>query len=337
MRPPGRLALALLAALAAVLACAATAAPGPRAAHADQPDVVLVTGECASGNFLCSQFIRAAKRTGTRARIVSPDVREDIVGTLSLLARQGHDLVMVDFLFGRDLAEVAPRFPAARFGLLDAPLAIVDGAPGNVAAAVTRPHEASYLAGWLAARLERRRRGPDVVGVVGGEPIPPVQDFVIGFRAGAKAASPGVRVLIGYSDDFVDPTKCAAVARRQIARGAGTVFDVAGGCGPGTLAAAKAAGVWAIGVDADRSGLGPHILTSVVKRYDREVALMMRGVANGNLRYGRTTVLGLKAGGAELGRISRRVPAPVLAELAAVRTRIVSGRIRVPGITLPRP
>lgn len=327
----------VVAVVAAAIACAAAAASGPPAAHADPPDVVLVTGDCASGNFLCDEFVRAAKRTGAHGRVVSPDAREDIVGTLSLLAREGHDLVMVDFGYTGDLAVVAPRFPAARFGLVDAPLATVDGTPRNVAAVITRPNEASYLAGWLAARLERRRRGPDVVGVVGGEPIPPVQDFVLGYRAGAVAASPGVRVLTGYSRDFTDPTKCAALARRQIARGAGTVFDVAGGCGPGTLAAAKAAGVWAIGVDEDRSGLGPHILTSVVKRYDREMALLIRGVGNGRLRFGRTTVLGLAAGGSELGRISPRVPAPVLAGLAAVRRRIVSGRIHVPGITIPRP
>jgi basic membrane protein A len=323
--------------VAAALACAAAAAPGPRAARARPPDVVLVTGDCASGNFLCDAFVRAARRTGAHARIVSPDAREDTVGTLSLLAREGHDLVMVDFGSTDELAIVAPRFPAARFGLVDAPLGIVRGAPRNVAAVITRPNEASYLAGWLAARLEQRRRGPDVVGVVGGEPIPPVPDFVLGYRAGARAGSPGVRVLTGYSLDFTDPTRCAAVARRQIARGAGAVFDVAGGCGPGTLAAAKAAGVWAIGVDEDRSGLGPYVLTSVVKRYDREMALLIRGVANGRLRFGRTTVLGLAAGGTELGRISPRVPVPVLAGLAAVRRRIVSGRIRVPGITIPPP
>ena len=88
-------------------------------------------------------------------------------------------------------AKVAPRFPNTRFALFDAPLASWTAGPGNVAAMLIRPHEAAYLAGWLAARLERARRGPDVVGVVGGEPIPPVQEFVIGYRAGARRASPG--------------------------------------------------------------------------------------------------------------------------------------------------
>ena len=308
---------------------AATSAP------AEPPDVVFVTSDCASGNFLCPAFAQAAKRTGTRGRIISPDAREDIVGTLSLLAQQGHDLVIVDFGLAEPLAKVAPRFPQTRFALFDAPLLIVDGRPSNVAAVLIRPHQASYLAGWLAARLEQARRGPDVVGVVGGEPIPPVEEFVIGFRAGALRASPGVKVLVGYSRGFVDPTKCAAVARSLIARGAGTVFDVAGGCGPGTLSAAKAAGVWAIGVDSDRAGLGPHILTSVVKRYDRGFATLMRQTRSGRLALGRTTVLGLRSGGTELGRISPRVPSRVLRELAGVRQQIVSGRIRVPGIALP--
>jgi len=341
MRSPARIVVLAVAAWAAALACVAGAAAadadGQRAAQANRVDVVFVTNDCSGSSFLCRGFTRAVARTGARGRIVAPDAREDIVSTLSLLARQGHDLVMVDFTFARELGRVAPRFPEARFGLVDAPLAIVDGAPRNVAAVVTRPNEAAYLAGWLAARMEGPRRDPDVVGVVGGEPIPPVQDFVIGYRAGARAASPRVRVLTGFSLDFADPTRCATVARRQIAQGAGVVFDVAGGCGPGTLATAKAAGVWAVGVDEDRAGLGPHILTSVVKRYDREMALLIRGARDGTLRLGRTTVLGLRAGGAELGRISPRVPTRVLAGLAAVRKRIVAGTIRVPGIILPRP
>ena len=62
----------VLAAVAAALACAAAAAPGPRAAQADPPDVVLVTGDCDSGSLVCGPFVRAAKRTGAQARIVSP-------------------------------------------------------------------------------------------------------------------------------------------------------------------------------------------------------------------------------------------------------------------------
>ena len=69
----------------------------------------------------------------------------------------------------------------------------------------------------------------------------------------------------------------------------------------------------------------------MVKRYDRAFALLMRQARNDRLPPGRGIVIGLRQGGAELGRISPRVPGRVLRELAAVRRDLVAGRIRVPG------
>ena len=94
------------------------------------------------------------------------------------------------------------RFPKARFALFDAPLSILGGPTRNVQAMVIQPLEAAYLAGWLAARMERLRPGKDVVGAVGGVDIPPVNDFIVGFRAGARAADPGVTVPHGIFGRF---------------------------------------------------------------------------------------------------------------------------------------
>jgi basic membrane protein A and related proteins len=320
-----------LAVLVAALLLAGTTLTERAGSAKEERRVVLVTGPCVEGNFICSPFKRALRRTGVSGRIVSPDFREDHVATLSLLARQGYDLIVVDPNWAETLGKVAPRFPKARFAILDVLLAEVEGRPRNVQGIVIRTHEAAYLAGWLATRLEQRRGGRDVVGVVGGWKIWQVDDFVVGFGAGARQASPNVTVLTGYSRDFADPTKCEAIARRQIARGAGVVFNVAGGCGLGTLRAAKRGGVWGIGVDTDQSFLGPHILTSVVKRYDVMVLTLLRQVRDGRIRAGVTTELTLRHGGAGLARISPKVPASLRAELDRVRGRIVAGEIRVPG------
>jgi basic membrane protein A len=250
---------------------------------------------------------------------------------LSLLAERGPALLIVDPSFGANLALVARRFPKVHFALFDAPRTLIPGLPANVQAVLHLPSEAAYLAGWLAARLEQRRPGRDAVAAVGGAKIPSVVDFIIGFRAGARRADPGIRVLVGYSHDFTDPNTCEAVARDLIARGAGTVFNVAGGCGLGALEAAGKAGVWGIGVDTDQSSLGPHILTSVVKRYDAGFGRLLAQVESGRWRTGTTTlVLTLPNGGAELGRISPRVPKALRRELERVRRRIVDGEIRVP-------
>ena len=319
---------AMLLAGVALIGPSASAGPTPQRA-----DVVFVSGTpCSEDNFLCPAFVRALRLTGVRGRVLVKDFREDSVASLSLLARQGHDLVFVDWSSYDAVGTVARRFPKTTFVLIDMRPKQSDSRLPNLVSATIRPNEASFLAGWLAARLEERRPGPDRVGVVGGIKIPTVDDFIVGFRAGARRASPGIEVLTGYSADFADPSKCEAIARRQIARGAGVLFNVAGSCGLGTLDAAKAAGVWGIGVDVDQSSLGPHVLTSVVKRYQVLFASFLRGTADVRAATGREASFGLGVRAAELGRISPKVPRPLLAELQRVRRRIVSGEIRVPGV-----
>ncbi|HET6692420.1 MAG TPA: BMP family ABC transporter substrate-binding protein [Miltoncostaeaceae bacterium] len=309
----------------------AAAAPAGGSGAPEPARVVLVTRDCAALDFLCPAFRRAARRTGTTARIVAPDHREDITATFALLGRQGYDLVIGDPDLGFQLADAAERTPRGRFAAIDVPIALATPRPPNVAVVEVRARGAAYLAGWLAGRMERLRPGPDVVGAVGGVRIPPVDELIVAFKAGARRAAPNVTVLRGYSGNFVDPTACAVVAEGQIAKGAGVLLDAAGGCGRGTLDAARGARRWAIGVDEDRSGLGPHILTSVVKRYDRAFALLMRQARDDRLPADRAIVMGIRRGGAELGRISPRVPTRVRRELAAVRRDLVSGRIRPPG------
>jgi basic membrane protein A len=324
---PPRLLAPLLVVLGLAGAFAVDAAADAGATHAR---VVLVTYNCAD-NFLCPAFEKAMRVTHVSGRIISPDPREDPVGTLSLLAAQGYDPVMVDIDHTDGLATAAARFPRTHFVVFDRSLPDLGVRRKNVQGLIVEPREAAYLAGWLAARLEMRRRGPDVVGVVGGLQIPAVDDFITGFSAGARHADPSITVLVNYSNDFVDTHKCEAIANTQIAHGAGVVFNVAGACGLGTLAAAKQAGVWGIGVDTDQSILGSFILTSVIKRYDAGFLKILTAVASGNLRTsGGTTVLGMRDGGAVLGPISPKVPASIRVALDRVRREILDGELRVP-------
>jgi basic membrane protein A len=281
---------------------------------------------------VCDGFVTAVKRTGADGRLISPSYRESAVDTLTVIARQRYDLVIV-FGFGyyEALGQVARAQPEARFAILDAPLASIPGRPRNVQGVVFRTSEAAYPAGWLAGRLERRRAGPDVLGVVAGVKLRSVDDFVLGFRAGARRASPRAKVFVEYSNDFGDTTKCKAIARRQIARGAGVVFNVAGICGVGALEAAKEAGIWGIGVDADQAFLGPHILTSVVKRYGAGFLRLLRQARAGRIPTGRDTVLTLGDAAVGLGKINGRVPRSLRLELERLERRVARGDIRVPG------
>ena len=322
-----------LRALVLMLALTATAAFS-LGAHAAQghPRVILVTANCSETDFLCPPFVAAMRSMGVSGKIISPDQREDAVATLSLLATQGYDLIILDISWGDTLAQVAPKFPKAHFAIIDVALSDIRGRPKNVQAVILRTNEASYLAGWLAGEMEKRRARRDVVGIVGGVSFQAVDDFIVGFTAGVLRASPHALVLRKYSNDFGDPNKCEAIARSQIARGAGVVFNVAGICGLGTLRAAKRAGVWGVGVDTDQSGLGPHILTSVVKRYDSVMRILFDEVRDGRVPGGVTTALALGDHGAVLGRISPKVPASLRARLDALSRQIVSGELQVPGV-----
>jgi basic membrane protein A len=166
-----------------------------------------------------------------------------------------------------------------------------------------------------------------VIGSVGGQKQPPVDRFIAGYQAGAKAADPGIKTLNGYSQDFSDQAKCKQVALNQIEQGAVVIFQVAGGCGLGALDAAKEKHVWGIGVDADQSFLGAHILTSAVKRVDTAVFDAIKLVVDGKFKGG-NLVFGLKDNGVGMGKISPRVPKSEVAQVNKIRSEIISGKIK---------
>jgi basic membrane protein A len=169
-----------------------------------------------------------------------------------------------------------------------------------------------------------------IISAVGGVKIPPVDAFIAGYRAGAAKCVPGTKTLVGYSQDFIAQDKCKSIASNQIAAGSHVVFNVAGPCGLGALQAAKEQGVWGVGVDVDQSYLGPHILTSAVKRVDTGVFLTVKAAQAGTLKGGNDLVFNLKNGGVALGKISAKVPAAYKARIAALQKQLIAGTVKAP-------
>ncbi len=139
-------------------------------------------------------------------------------------------------------------------------------------------------------------------------------------------------MLVDYSGDFTPATapKCQEIALKHISQGAQAVFQVAGGCGLGALQAAKSSKVWGIGVDADQSYLGPHILTSGVKRVDTAVYEFYKQAQAGTLGTGKDLVFDLKNHGQDVGKISPKVPQSFITKMNAEKAKIINGTIQVP-------
>src|SRR5262249_24655190 len=154
--------------------------------------------------------------------------------------------------------------------LLDISVATLPHPRPNVEGTMFRTEEAAFLAGYLSALMEDGTAGKHVVSSVGGfGPFWGVDRWIVGYEAGAKEADSRMTVLSGYSQDFANQEKCRTIALGQIAKGSGVVFNVAGVCGLGALAAAKDEGIWGVGVDVDQSYVGSQILTSAITRGDR--------------------------------------------------------------------
>ena len=85
--------------------------------------------------------------------------------------------------------------------------------------------------------------------------------------------------------------------------------------------------MWGIGVDADQSFLGPHVLTSATKHVDQAVFLTIKDVIDGKFRGGRNAVFGLKDNGVGLGKVSPKVPKSDVAAVDKIRAQIASGKL----------
>ena len=270
---------------------------------------------------------RSIKELGIDGRVVESKSAADYVPNMTALARQGYQLVIgVGFAQGDAIATAAKRFPDVKFAIVDYDHAYLKGKPANAQGLLFREEQVGYLVGTLAA-LSAKRAGGSTISAVGGFKEPPVDRFIAGYRAGADAAVPGTKVMFGYSQDWEDQAKCKELALDQIAKGSQVVFQVAGGCGLGALSAAKDKGVWGIGVDADQSFLGPHILTSALKGVDQAVFLTVKAVQDGSWQGGGNAVFGLDQEGVGLGKVSGKVPQDDLAAVNEAEQKIADGDI----------
>src|SRR5438132_8570588 len=188
---------------------------------------------------------RAQSQLGIQQRVYQAKSTQEYVPNLSTFARQGYDLTIgVGFTEATAIDTAATNFPKSNFAIVDVDQTEETHKPPNLLGLLFREQETGYLVGYLAGLEEKRKPGKDVIGSVGGQKQPPVDRFIAGYQAGAKAADPGITVLNAYSEDFSDQAKCKQIALNQIEQGAGVIFQVASGCGLGALDAAKEQNVW---------------------------------------------------------------------------------------------
>jgi len=334
-----------VAVIAGLLLFAATGRDTAPAASSSAPRVALfIAGTLGDKSFndSAARGIAAARaRWNLRARVIEGgyDPTRWEASLTDLVDGGDFDIVIAGTFATAPMVErLAPRYPEVHFIVYDAAVDAARCRCGNVHSILFRQNEGAYLAGWLATRLAG---APAHVGVIGAMQIPVIDDFIIGFSAGAKAADSTVAVSRQYVNSFKDPAAAKEIAKAVYAQGARVIFQAAGASGQGVIEAAEEAQRYVIGVDSDQYAVyrvshpeqARFIATSVMKDVDVALERAIGAHIEHRLRYGSVESIGLKEGGISLARgseVLRNAPAAMLAELDAVRERIVADAIVVP-------
>jgi len=337
--------LPVLAALVAVVASAAFAGAKAPAKHTGGFTAALVSdiGKFTDKGFNENQLkgLNSAKaKLGVSTLALQSNSTSDYAPNFNTAVRKGAKLIIAaGFLLAPTEATYAKKFPKVDFAITDytvhtSPFAnkagkVLPAYAKNVEGLTYMANESGCLVGVLAAK-EAQKMGGNTVGAVGGIKIPPVDIWIAGYKYCVHKIAPSMKVLVQYSNDFVATDKCQTVAQNEISEGAKVLFQVAGGCGLGTLQAAADANVWGIGVDVDQYSVAKRVLTSGVKRVDNGVYDAIQQAKAGKFQGGSDLVFNLKNHGVGVGKINPSVPQSWIKLMNSYRTKIVAGTLKVP-------
>jgi basic membrane protein A and related proteins len=316
---------------------------GPTATAAETISVGMVsdTGgldDRGFNEFSINGFERAQTELGVDGRVYTSESSDDYLPNLTAAVDDDHDLVIaIGFLIQPSVAEVAAEATDVEFAGVDQFYGEKPDCGGENQPVCSLPNvlglqfpseEAGYLAGIVAAMMTKTK----TVSTVGGIKIPPVDNWIAGFRQAVKDTDPSIKLLNAYSQDFVDQAKCKEIALDQIAQGSDVVFQVAGQCGLGALDAACQEGVMAIGVDADQSFAGDCVITSALKPLELAVFETIKSAQEGTFEGGTNRFFGIEEfPDAELlAPYSDAVPQEVQDAVDAAKQKLISGEIDPP-------
>lgn len=243
------------------------------------------------------------------------------------------NIVAVGFAYAGAVGKVAKANPEVKFAIVD------DASPASTASNIENivfaENEGSFLVGAAAALKTKTNH----VGFVGGVETDLIKKFEAGYRAGAQAVKPDIKIDVKYLTQppdfsgFGDVAKGKAAAEGMYQSGADIVYHAAGGSGGGVFTAAKAAGKLAIGVDSDQAKTAAAdvrsvIMTSMIKKVDVGVYDFIKSVVDGTFKGGVKT-FDLKAGGVDYSTTGGMVD-DIKTKLDDYKQQIIDGKITVP-------
>ena len=250
------------------------------------------------------------------------------------------------------MAKRAHLYPDKTFIFYDASMPYDDpeicvDACQNVYSILYSQNEGSFLVGVYAGAMTTQDidgMNPEpIIGSIGGQDIPVINDFVVAYEQGACLVNPeshNIAQYVGGNDGWSNPARAKEITLAMYEQGADIVFNVAGGSGDGIFEAAEEQNHYAIGVDSDQALIiqeanperAQHILTSMQKRVDNSLYRAIQLYLDGELPVGEAEVLGIEKGGVELADneiYEAATPDNIKELIAAVQEAVINGDITV--------
>lgn len=269
-------------------------------------------------------LLRARKQLGFHYEWTERVSGADFERVLREYAEKKFDLIMGDS-FGQEQAarRVAKAYPEIKF-LFGSGLG---PAQPNFGVFDDWIHEPAYLCGMIAGKMTKS----NVLGVVGGYPVPEVNRLINAFKAGAHEVNPKIKVKVAFIGSWFDPPKAKEAAFAQIEAGADLMYAER----YGVIDAAKERGKLAFGNLLDQHELAPDtVITGPVWDMYPLVKFAVQSVSKGAfvaMDYAEWTMM--QKGGARLApfyRWERRLPRDVVKMVKTREQEILSGLFRVP-------
>ncbi len=318
--------VALLLVLVAVVAC-------ERSEHGDAFRVALLSpGPISDAGWNAAAYeglLAIRDQLGAEVSQVETRTPPEFEEAFRDYARRGFRIVIGHgFEFQDAAARVAPDFPGTVFLTTSG-----STVRANVAPLVFRLEDATFVLGYLAARLQ-----PDGKAcAVGGMDIPSVRGTFVAFEAGAKHARPDYSVAVSYIGGWDDLGAARAATLALIDRGCRFVFQNADAAGPGVFQAAGERNIYAFGSNRVQHDVAPKaVLASAVIDIPRAFVAVAREVKEGRF-HARPLEETMKDGTIAVvynPALASVVPADVRRDVDALADAVRNRTVAVPYATL---
>jgi basic membrane protein A len=157
-----------------------------------------------------------------------------------------------------------------------------------------------------------------------------IEDFIVGFRQGAKTIDPSIDVQVSFIGNFNDAQKAYELTKGVLNDGADVVFNVADPAGLGILKAASDANKYAIGVDSDQNGLYPkNVVASMLKQCGNSIYDWIQQIRADKAPSGQLEIYRLKNGRVGLVYNDSLVPAAIKQKVDSAKEKVLKGEIVV--------